>query len=161
MRAALLLEYFPPQAPGGAEWSALALAEALAARGVEPSIVTFDLADDASRAETAALDERLRQAGVQVRRLPFARKMHGAPQTFPSYVFGNPLAERRLARRIDEALGELRVILLFRRQDFQRHKPTQSRLARFIDRSHAAPPQQLDDFELREKFGDVPDWRRH
>ena len=33
MRIALVNEYFPPHAPGGAEWSVEALARALAGRG--------------------------------------------------------------------------------------------------------------------------------
>ncbi len=47
-----------------------------------------------------------------------------------------------------ESLGKLRVVLLFRRKDLQRHEPVQARLAGFVNRAHAALAQQFDDFEL-------------
>lgn len=112
MRVALLHEYFVPHAPGGAEWSTLELAERLAGRGWEVTVVTLDLADASDRERTAQIDRRLRERNVRVRRLPFARKLSGAPRVFPSYVLGNPLAERRLAGALLPVVRESQPDLL-------------------------------------------------
>ncbi|NLH49881.1 MAG: glycosyltransferase family 4 protein [Myxococcales bacterium] len=112
MHVALLTDYFVPHAPGGAEWSALALAEGLAARGDRVSVVTLDLADAAARPAVERLDGELAGRGIRVERLPFGRKMSGEPQTFPSYVFGNPWTERRLSGRVAAAVAALRPDVL-------------------------------------------------
>jgi len=108
MHVALLTEYFVPQAPGGAEWSTLALAEQLTVRGVKTTIITADLADPAQAAPTGEFDAAMRQKNIEVARFKFPRKMHGAPKVFASYIFGNPVTEwyfaqniRRLIRRMD------------------------------------------------------------
>jgi glycosyltransferase involved in cell wall biosynthesis len=100
MHVALLQDYFLPHAPGGAEWSTLALARRLIKRGVQATIVTTDLAGDDTREETARLDRELAAEGLRVVRLPFPKKMHGPPRVFASYVYGNVFAERYLARRL-------------------------------------------------------------
>jgi glycosyltransferase involved in cell wall biosynthesis len=110
-RIALLQEYFPPAAPGGAEWSGLALAENLAARGVRVAVVTLDLAGRPLRGEAAAIDERLRARGVRVVRLPFPAKLN-EPRVFPSYVLGNPAAERWIARGLARFCRDWRPDLL-------------------------------------------------
>jgi len=112
MRVVLLHEYFVPQAPGGAEWSTLELAERLADRGLETAVVTLDLADRQSRNGTEQIDRNLRERHIRVYRLPFFRKMSGEPRVFPSYILGNPLTERRLARALLPVIRELRPALL-------------------------------------------------
>jgi glycosyltransferase involved in cell wall biosynthesis len=61
----LVNEYFPPFAPGGAEWSAEALARALAARGHRVVVVTPNYG-------AAAAEER---DGVRIARFPFPKKL--------------------------------------------------------------------------------------
>ncbi len=100
MHVALLHEYFVPHAPGGAEWSTLHLARALAARNLHVTVITNDLADEATRDATARLDAELVGERIRVVRLPFDRKMSGPPQAFPSYVFGSRRTERYLARAL-------------------------------------------------------------
>ena len=53
------------------------------------------------------------------------------------------------ARFALESFGEFRFALFFRRKNFQRDNPVQSRLARFIDRAHAAAPEAFENFQLR------------
>lgn len=106
-RVTLVTEYFVPHAPGGAEWSTLALARQLASRGLHTSIITLDLADERTAAEAHRVDADLAEQDVFVHRLPFRKKMHGAPNVFPSYVFGNPWTERVLARRLVRALRRI------------------------------------------------------
>jgi glycosyltransferase involved in cell wall biosynthesis len=107
MHVALLQEYFVPNAPGGAEFSALVLARELAARGLRVTVITLDLADGGTRAEAAELDAELARQGVRVRRLPFPRRMKGAPQVFPSYIFGNRLTEAWLGRALGRVLRRI------------------------------------------------------
>ena len=59
-----------------------------------------------------------------------------------------------------EALGELRVGALLRREDLQRDEPVQLRLARLIDHAHAAAPEAFQDFQLRKVPGDFGRRRR-
>ena len=47
------------------------------------------------------------------------------------------------------------------RQYFQRHQAIQRRLARLIDRAHAALADEAENLELRKKLGDFPNRRRH
>ena len=56
------------------------------------------------------------------------------------------------ARLALEPLGELGITLLFRRQELQRHQPIQPRLARLINRAHAAATEKANDLEVREKL---------
>ena len=53
-----------------------------------------------------------------------------------------------------ESLGELRVLLFFRREYFQGDEPVQPRLARLIDRTHPAAAETFEDFQLRKQRRD-------
>jgi glycosyltransferase involved in cell wall biosynthesis len=81
MRIALVNEYFPPHAPGGAEWSVEALARALAARGHGVSVLTPNWG-------AAPLEER---DGFRVRRFPFPVKRPPGRTPAPQKVLANPL----------------------------------------------------------------------
>ncbi len=100
MHVALLQDYFLPHAPGGAEWSTLALARQLTRRGVRATIITTDLAGEDTRAETGRVDGMLAMEGITITRVPFEKKMSGPPQAFASYVYGNVWTEARLTRRL-------------------------------------------------------------
>lgn len=65
MRIALVNEYFPPFAPGGAEWSMFELGKTLAALGHDVHVVTPNYG--ASSSETVS--------GMKVHRFPFPKKM--------------------------------------------------------------------------------------
>lgn len=102
-------EYFPPHAPGGAEWSVYALAEALGKSGHSLRIVTPD-SIPAMGEEKRRLDQDILSAGrVRVIRFPmdFGRKKGEAARgVFPSYRFGNPWFHRRFARALRAELME-------------------------------------------------------
>jgi len=96
MNVCLVNEYFPPFAPGGAEWSVDALARAMAARGHRVTIVTPNYG-------AAAREER---DGVSVVRFPFPRRLPpgrtpAAPKWLANPVFylWASLAVARAARR--------------------------------------------------------------
>ena len=96
MNICLVNEYFPPFAPGGAEWSLEALARALAARGHRVTIVTPNWGA-APRAESG---------GVRIVRFPFPKKLQPGRQPAPPKWLANPLfyawaalAVLRVARR--------------------------------------------------------------
>jgi glycosyltransferase involved in cell wall biosynthesis len=76
-------EYFPPFAPGGAEWSLATLADALVARGHRVTIVTPNWG-------AAPREER---DGVQIVRFPFPKKLdrHRPRKPAPSKWLANPL----------------------------------------------------------------------
>src|SRR5437879_9507164 len=74
-------EYFPPFAPGGAEWSLAALAGALAARGHRVTVVTPNWGA-ASREE---------QRGVHIVRFPFPRRLAPGRRPAPAKWLANPL----------------------------------------------------------------------
>ena len=65
MNVCLVNEYFPPFAPGGAEWSLEALARALARRGHRVTVVTPNWG--------AALREE--SVGVRIVRFAFPKKL--------------------------------------------------------------------------------------
>jgi glycosyltransferase involved in cell wall biosynthesis len=81
MRIALVNEYFPPHAPGGAEWSVEALARALAARGHDVVVITPNWGASAVEARD----------GFRVRRFPFPVKRPPGPAVTPLKVLANPL----------------------------------------------------------------------
>ena len=60
-----------------------------------------------------------------------------------------------------EALGEIQVAAGPRRENFQRDEAVQRRLARLVNRAHAAFADEFEDFELRKKFGEVGNRGRH
>jgi glycosyltransferase involved in cell wall biosynthesis len=74
-------EYYPPFAPGGAEWSNAALAEALGRRGHRVAVVTPRYG--AARVEEAG--------GVEVRRVPFPVKLRKGEGEVSWLVHRNPL----------------------------------------------------------------------
>jgi glycosyltransferase involved in cell wall biosynthesis len=77
----LVNEYFPPHAPGGAEWSVRALAVALAARGHPVVVITPNYG-------APAVEEF---DGVRVRRFPFPVKRPPGRAVLPHRVLANPL----------------------------------------------------------------------
>jgi glycosyltransferase involved in cell wall biosynthesis len=81
MRVCLINEYFPPFAPGGAEWSTLQLAKGLAGRGHRVAVVTPNYGGLAPRED---LD------GFSVHRFPFPVKMKGT-EPVATRCLGNPL----------------------------------------------------------------------
>jgi glycosyltransferase involved in cell wall biosynthesis len=81
MRIALVNEYFPPHAPGGAEWSVEALAHALASRGHGVVVITPNWG-------AAAVEEC---HGFRVRRFAFPIKRPPGQTPVPLKVFANPL----------------------------------------------------------------------
>lgn len=96
MRLCLANEYFPPFAPGGAEWSLEALARALAARGHHVVVVTPNYG-------AAAAEER---DGVRIVRFPFPFRLPPGRTPLPAKWLANPLfylyaawAIRRTAKR--------------------------------------------------------------
>jgi glycosyltransferase involved in cell wall biosynthesis len=96
MNICLVNEYFPPFAPGGAEWSLDALARAMAARGHRVTIVTPNYG-------AAPREER---DGVSIVRFRFPRRLPpgrtpAAPKWLANPVFylGASLAVARAARR--------------------------------------------------------------
>ncbi|MBI3105854.1 MAG: glycosyltransferase family 4 protein [Candidatus Rokubacteria bacterium] len=81
MNVCLANEYFPPHAPGGAEWSTEALARALARRGLRVVVVTPNYG-------APAVEER---DGVRVRRFPFPLKREPGRPGLPPRVLRSPL----------------------------------------------------------------------
>jgi len=81
VRIALVNEYFPPHAPGGAEWSVEALARALAGRGHGVVVITPNWG-------AAPVEER---HGFRVRRFPFPVKRPPGRTPAPAKVLANPL----------------------------------------------------------------------
>jgi len=77
----LASEYFPPHAPGGAEWSALALARGLAARGHRVVVSTPNY----------GADSREERDGFTVLRFPFPIKRPPGRATVPSRYHANPI----------------------------------------------------------------------
>jgi glycosyltransferase involved in cell wall biosynthesis len=100
----LVADYFPPHAPGGAEWSALALARGLAARGRRVVVITPNYGAPA----------REDRDGFRVVRFPFPVKRPPGRATVPARYLANPafylyaaLMLVRIARR--EGLALLHV----------------------------------------------------
>jgi glycosyltransferase involved in cell wall biosynthesis len=81
MRVALVNEYFPPHAPGGAEWSVEALARALAARGHGVVVLTPNWGAPAVEARD----------GFRVRRFPFPVKLPPGRTVASARAIANPL----------------------------------------------------------------------
>lgn len=81
MRICLVSEYFPPHAPGGAEWSTDALARALAGRGHRVLVVTPNY----------GAPRREERDGFAVYRFPFPAKRPPGRATIPGRFLANPL----------------------------------------------------------------------
>jgi len=81
MNVCLANEYFPPHAPGGAEWSVEALARALARRGLRVVVATPNYG-------APAVEER---DGFRVRRFPFPLKRPPGRAVLPPRVLRSPL----------------------------------------------------------------------
>jgi glycosyltransferase involved in cell wall biosynthesis len=82
VRVCLVNEYFPPFAPGGAEWSVAALAQALAARGHAVVVVTPNYG-------APTVEDR---DGVTIERFPFPRHLPPGRQLVSAKWLANPLA---------------------------------------------------------------------
>ncbi len=96
MNVCLVNEYFPPFAPGGAEWSLEALARALVGRGHRVTVVTPNWGA-APREESD---------GVRIVRFAFPKKLEPGRRPAPAKWLANPLfyawaalAVLRVARR--------------------------------------------------------------
>lgn len=81
MTICLVSEYFPPHAPGGAEWSADALARALAGRGHRVVVITPNY----------GAPRREERDGVLIVRFPFPVKRSPGRATVPGRYLANPL----------------------------------------------------------------------
>jgi glycogen synthase len=81
VRICLVADYFPPHAPGGAEWSSDALARALAARGHRVTVITPNYG-------AARREER---DGFTILRFPFPVKRPPGRATVPARYLANPL----------------------------------------------------------------------
>jgi glycosyltransferase involved in cell wall biosynthesis len=81
VKIALVNEYFPPHAPGGAEWSVEALARTLAARGEGVVVITPNWGAPSIEARD----------GFRIRRFPFPVKRPPGRAVAPPKVFANPL----------------------------------------------------------------------
>lgn len=81
MRVCLVNEYFPPHAPGGAEWSSEALARGLAARGHHVVVVTPNY----------GAPPREQRDGFSVARFPFPVKRPAGRSPLPAKYLANPL----------------------------------------------------------------------
>ena len=86
-------EYYPPFAPGGAEWSTAAWAAALARRGHAVVVVTPNYG-------AAAREER---EGVTVERVPFPLRLRPGQGEAPWLVHRNALFYRYFGARIERA----------------------------------------------------------
>ncbi|MBI2562915.1 MAG: glycosyltransferase, partial [candidate division NC10 bacterium] len=96
MNVCFVNEYFPPFAPGGAEWSLEALARAVARRGYGVTVVTPNYG-------AAAREER---EGIRIVRFPFHMRLARGRTPVPAKWLANPffyvwaaLAVARAARR--------------------------------------------------------------
>jgi len=92
MRIGLVNEYFPPFAPGGAEWSNLALAKGLA-QGHNVRVITPDYG-------AQALEEK---DGFRVERFPSPVKLDGQNMTVSMRHLASPGFSRRLSRAIRDS----------------------------------------------------------
>lgn len=90
MNVGLVNEYFPPSAPGGAEWSTLQLAKGLASRGHQIAVITPNY---------GRLPDREEIEGFSVFRFPFPVEMEGTEPIATRYL-NNPLFYIRSARHI-------------------------------------------------------------
>ena len=95
MRICLVNEYFPPWAPGGAEWSAEALACGLAQRGHQVLVVTPNYGGPA----------REERDGFRIVRFPFPLKRPPGRATVPSKWLANPVFYRHAAFWIRRIAG--------------------------------------------------------
>ena len=80
MNVCFVNEYFPPFAPGGAEWSLAALAGALAVRGHRVTVVTPNW----------GAPSREEQHGVRIVRFPFPRRLAPGRRPAPAKWLANP-----------------------------------------------------------------------
>ena len=81
MKICLATEYFPPHAPGGAEWSTDALARALASRGERVVVITPNYG-------AASREER---DGFSVARIAFPIKRPPGRHVIPARYLANPI----------------------------------------------------------------------
>lgn len=109
LKIALVNEYALPHAPGGAERSMDALARGLATRGHAVVVVTVGREGAQAQREERTDDERLREAGVAVRRVRRVATRSGGQAALPSYVFGNPAFQRGWARAVTAACADFGV----------------------------------------------------
>lgn len=99
MRICFATEYFPPFAPGGAEWSTAAWGQALARRGHRVVVVTPNYG-------AAPAEER---QGVTVRRVPFPVRLRPGQREARWLVHRNRLFYRYFAWHLERAAHRERV----------------------------------------------------
>jgi glycosyltransferase involved in cell wall biosynthesis len=92
-------EYFPPFAPGGAEWSVAALASALAARGHRVTVVTPNW----------GAAPREQRDGVWIVRFPFPYRLAPGRRPAPARWLANPLYYLWAALAVFRAAGRARA----------------------------------------------------
>jgi glycogen synthase len=102
MRICLANEYFPPFAPGGAEWSMDALARSLAKRGHDILLVTPNFG--------AAPDER--RDGLHIVRFPFPVRLPPGRASAPSKWLANPATYLYAAWQLSRIARRERVDLI-------------------------------------------------
>jgi glycogen synthase len=99
MRICLVNEYFPPFAPGGAEWSMDALARALAGRGHDILVVTPNYG--------AAAEER--RDGLRIVRFPFPVRLSPGRAPARSKWLANPVTYLYAAWRLSRIVRRERI----------------------------------------------------
>jgi len=108
MNIGLVNEYFPPFAPGGAEWSTLQLARGLAGRGRRVVVITpnYDQLPTMEELE-----------GFSVFRFPFSVKMEGTEPIATRYL-NNPLFYARSAWHVARIARAEKLALLHAQNKF-------------------------------------------
>ena len=81
MRLLFICDYFPPFAPGGAEWSIYCLAKALSKKGHKVIILTPDYSK-------APLEEK--EEGFKIIRYPFLFKLKSDQRLLPYFCLNQP-----------------------------------------------------------------------
>ena len=108
MNIGLINEYFPPFAPGGAEWSALHLARGLAGRRHRVVVITPNY---------GSLPDRQELDGFSVFRFPLLVKMKGVEPVAARYL-NNPLFYAYSAWRIGQIAGAEKLEVLHAQNKF-------------------------------------------
>ena len=107
------------------------------------------MASASSRRESAGPQQLPQVHAVHVLHQQVVADRRPAPKSCTATMFGWFSRASAWASRANRS-AKPRVAARLAGQDLQRHQPVQLRLARLVDRPHAAPAEQFQDFELRE-----------